>query len=82
MRYTGGPPVPDGENKNSDLGTAVLVTTWTYLSVTTVVLMLRFFSQFRIQRKTNADDYFILLAWVSILIGFAYFFWEEQLQSD
>lgn len=67
MTYTVRSPVPHGQDKPSDLGTAVLVTIWTYLSVTTVVLMLRFYAQIRIQRKTATDDYFMILAWVSVL---------------
>ncbi|KAJ9307388.1 hypothetical protein DTO217A2_3070 [Paecilomyces variotii] len=69
MTYTVRSPVPHGQDKPSDLGTAVLVTIWTYLSVTTVVLMLRFYAQIRIQRKTATDDYFMILAWISQVIG-------------
>ncbi|GAD93328.1 integral membrane protein [Paecilomyces variotii No. 5] len=69
MTYSGQPQVPDGQDEQSDLGTAVLAAIWTYLSVTTVVLVLRFYAQIRIQRKTATDDYFMILAWVSQVIG-------------
>lgn len=67
MTYAGQPQVPDGQDEQSDRGAAVLAAIWTYLSVTTVVLVLRFYAQIRIQRKTATDDYFMILAWVSIL---------------
>ncbi|KAL1886155.1 hypothetical protein Plec18167_000084 [Paecilomyces lecythidis] len=69
MTYAGQPQVPDGQDEQSDRGAAVLAAIWTYLSVTTVVLVLRFYAQIRTQRKTATDDYFMILAWVSQVIG-------------
>lgn len=56
------PTVPSGGDAN--VGYATNVALWTELGVSSLVLLLRIFTQIKILRRWALDDYMMMLAWV------------------